>query len=179
MYKIYKIINTETGKMYIGMTKRSIKKRLQVHLYEANFKKYNMYLHNAIRKHGSDIFQIYLVEEVENKDLAAERERFWIKTFNTIQPNGYNEHEGGLGGCLNASEELRKKLSDAKKGKPPWNKGLNKSDPRVKVNAENISKAMKGVPKSTEHRRNMSIAQAGNKNALKTIEVEPAWKISL
>lgn len=34
-------------------------------------------------------------------------------------------------------------------GKTPWNKGLDKSDPRVKKNAEGISKALKGKPNRT------------------------------
>ena len=43
--------------------------------------------------------------------------------MNTKSPNGYNLHDGGRGGCLNPSDELRQKLSDAKKGRIPWNKG--------------------------------------------------------
>ena len=44
-----------------------------------------------------------------------DREIYWIKKLNTKSPNGYNLHDGGRGGCLNPSDELRQKLSDAKK----------------------------------------------------------------
>lgn len=119
---IYKIVNIITGKTYVGQTKRTLQQRLKAHLYEARAKKYNMYLHNAIRKHGQDKFQIHLIEEV-GPDAVHERERFWIRELNTLQPQGYNEHEGGAGGCLNPSPELREKLRRAKLGNTPWNKG--------------------------------------------------------
>lgn len=157
------------------MTKRTPEKRLKAHLSEAKSQSYNMYLHNAIRKHGPEVFSILVIEEC-SKEQAPERERYWIKNLNTIQPNGYNEHEGGQGGCLNASPELRKKLSEVRKklfangyipwnkGKtnlpPPWNKGkigvqkgwntglTKESDARVAANSLAISKATKGIPKT-------------------------------
>ena len=51
---IYLITNTITGKNYVGQTKRSLDQRFKSHLYEAEKMKYNMYLHNSIRKYGKD-----------------------------------------------------------------------------------------------------------------------------
>lgn len=161
---IYLITNTITGKNYVGQTKRSLDQRFKSHLYEAEKMKYNMYLHNSIRKYGKDNFSIQLLEECAS-DISSDRERFWIKHLNTKEPFGYNEHDGGNGGCLNASPELRKKLSDAKKGKSPWNKGLNKSDPRVAKNAEGISRGNKGKPKSDSHKKSMSAAHRKRRGA--------------
>ena len=151
---IYKITNTVTGKFYVGQTKRKLQVRLNSHFYEASKRKYNMLLHRSIRKHGIESFKIELLEECTKEDVY-EKERFWIKTLNCIQPFGYNQHEGGKGGCLNPSEELRQKLREAKLGKPTWNKGLTKSDPRVAKNGLNVSKSVKGVPKSEQHKEAM------------------------
>lgn len=46
-------------------------------------------------------------------------------------------------------ENPNKQESNFKHVKQPWNKGLNKSDPRVAKNAENVSKALKGKPSKT------------------------------
>lgn len=119
---IYKITNTITNKCYIGQTKRTISKRLKTHFQEALANKYDMYLHKSIRKYGIENFVIELIEEC-SVDNIYEREIFWIRELKTVAPNGYNQHEGGRGGCLNPSNELRKKLSDAKKDYIPWNKG--------------------------------------------------------
>lgn len=118
---IYKITNTVTQKSYIGQTKRTIQRRFNSHISEANRKLYDTYLHRSIRKHGKENFIIELIEEC-NKDNISEREIFWIQTLNTKSPNGYNLHDGGYGGCFNPSDELRQKLSNARKGKTPWNK---------------------------------------------------------
>lgn len=150
---IYKITNRITNRIYVGQTKRSLDKRLKAHLYESRVCKYNMYLHNSMRKHGADAFSIDLIEECA-PDIVADRERYWIRSLNTLQPNGYNEHEGGKGGCLNASPELREKLSKAKKGKyVPWNKGLTKSDPRVAANGQSIGNSLKNKPKTEAHKQ--------------------------
>ncbi len=156
---IYKITNNITNRSYVGQTKRQLEKRLKSHFYEARVKKYNMYLHNSIRKYGEEAFRIELIETCTTTNYA-DRERFWIKSLNTLQPFGYNEHEGGKGGCLNASPELRKKLSDAKKGKSPWNKGLTKCDPRVAKNGQSISKSSIGKPKSKSHKEAITRAKS-------------------
>jgi group I intron endonuclease len=111
---IYKITNIITQKLYVGQTKRSIQRRFKSHISEANRNLYDTYLHRSIRKYGKENFTIDLLEEC-NSDNISKREIFWIQTLNTKAPNGYNLHEGGFGGCLNPSSELRQKLSDAKK----------------------------------------------------------------
>jgi len=119
---IYKITNVITQKLYVGQTKRSIQRRFKSHISEANRNLYDTYLHRSIRKYGKENFTIELLEEC-NDDNISKREIFWIQTLNTKAPNGYNLHEGGFVVCLNPSPKLRQKLSDAKKGYVPWNKG--------------------------------------------------------
>lgn len=58
------------------------------------------------------------------------------------------------------SEETRKKMSDAKKGKPcPWNKGKKWSEERKKK----FSKLIKGKIRTKEHNIKIGIGQLGNK----------------
>jgi hypothetical protein len=67
--------------------------------------------------------------------------------------------------------ESKLKLSIAGKGRKPWNKGLNKEDPRVSKNAESRSKVIYSEetkksfrkPKSEQGKLNMSIGQKGKK----------------
>ena len=58
------------------------------------------------------------------------------------------------------SEEHKRKLSEAGKGNEPWNKGLDKNDPRV---AEYANK-LKGKEFSEEHRQKLSESHKGKKN---------------
>jgi hypothetical protein len=87
-----------------------------------------------------------------------------------------NKTDGGEGGTK--SLETRIKLSESAKGRIPWNKGLNKSDPRVLKNAESrakvrydeeTKKAFK-KPKSAQGKINMSLGQLGKKYPNKKCE---------
>jgi hypothetical protein len=104
---IYKIINTENDKVYIGQTRTHRKNkgkyrffgyigRFKDHISEAinNTKKNQCtYLNNAIRKNHEN-FKVHLLEICDIKDLD-EREIYYIKHFNSIYPNGYNLTKGG------------------------------------------------------------------------------------
>lgn len=93
---IYKITNKINKKSYIGQS-INIQKRVHQHFWKAKCKKdvsYNSALHNAIRKYGQINFQIEILQEcsVENID---EKEKYYIKYYNTLVPNGYNILSGG------------------------------------------------------------------------------------
>ena len=192
IYSIYCITNTITNKKYIGFTKRSTEKRFKTHISEAKRNLYGMYLHNSIRKYGKENFVVETLMSNLSYDDAARIETETILSINTIQPYGYNEHQGGKGGCKNLSEELRKKLSDAKKGCIPWNKNkvgkqdawnLKKdktSDDRILQYGLKISIALKGKPKSDEHKNKIkaslrlknqyyAIDKVGNKHQIESI----------
>lgn len=56
------------------------------------------------------------------------------------------------GDRIGISEETRKRMSKARKGKPGWNKGLTKeTDERIKLKAERQT----GIPLSEEHRKSL------------------------
>lgn len=155
MYSIYAITNLITGKQYVGLTKRRVANRFRVHLSEARRELYGMYLHRSMRKHGADAFECRTVAECQTHEEACELEREFIRSLGTLEPYGYNEHEGGAGGCCEASDALRDKLRRAKLGKPAPNRGL----AMPQVQREQISQSMKGRQMTAEHRHNLSLAQ--------------------
>ena len=76
---IYKITNKINGKLYIGQTIFTIEKRWHEHLL--NSKLDNQYLCRAIRKHGSENFEIKAIIKCNNIDELNSREIFCIRIF--------------------------------------------------------------------------------------------------
>jgi group I intron endonuclease len=64
-YKIYKITNIVTNKVYIGITRRSIEKRFDNHIKNSKKPKYK--LHRSMHKHGVHKFIIETICENLNK----------------------------------------------------------------------------------------------------------------
>lgn len=97
---IYKITNIKNNKIYIGQTtKERPTDRYSQHKYLATHpeqEKSISYLHRAMNKDGLDNFQFTIIEEVQNI-LLNDREKYWIKYYNCITPNGYNITKGGEG----------------------------------------------------------------------------------
>ena len=105
---IYKLTNIINGKVYIGQTKNSLRKRLISHISQAkpNTKSKKHYLQYAIIKYGLDNFVVDILETCPSK-LLNDREKFWIKKFNSaVSTKGYNCTYGGDGN--NSSREIRK-----------------------------------------------------------------------
>lgn len=92
---IYKIINDINDKIYIGQTIRTIEERWKEHLKESNRIRADHPIYRAMRKYGNEHFSIMLIEEIPN-DKLDEREKYWIKQYNTYS-NGYNATYGGNG----------------------------------------------------------------------------------
>lgn len=94
MAYIYKIINDINDKIYIGKTEFSIETRFKEHCCDAFREHYGKRpLYNAMRKYGIEHFHIELIEETNE---AEEREKFWIKFYNSYY-DGYNATFGGEG----------------------------------------------------------------------------------
>ena len=103
MASIYIIQNKETGKKYVGKTIKEPSERWKQHkqigrnydnLAENNSNK-TMHIARALNKYGSDAFTFYVIETVDD-DVVNEREKYWIKKFDTYK-NGYNQTYGGEG----------------------------------------------------------------------------------
>jgi len=112
---VYKITCLVSGKSYIGVTIRKLKRRWQAHLLSVGNGKGHA-IHAAIAKYGKNQF---VIEEVacaidRNSLMIAEREI--ISQENTISPNGYNLTAGGEG-MFAPSAETRLKKRNALLGK--------------------------------------------------------------
>lgn len=87
--------------------------------------------YNAIKKYGWENFKHEILEENLTREEAQKAEKFYIKEFNTLSPNGYNLTTGG--DLPQFSLETLKKMSESHKGKKC-----------SKQTRENMSKARMG-----------------------------------
>ena len=105
MGDIYKIINDVNDNIYIGKAVDGMERRRKTHLLQLND---GTDIHNAILNIGLDHFTWVLVETgIEDKDLLAEREKYWINYYDSYK-NGYNMTPGGEGGNGTHAENLKK-----------------------------------------------------------------------
>lgn len=176
IYHIYKITNVINNKIYIGQTSQvKFYERFNRHLSNARCN-LEGFLYNAIRKYGHENFNFELIYCCLDQTICNELEIHFINQFqSTNKKFGYNILIGG--GQSPLPLESRQKISKVLKqqylnGRKPWNadlkgtyhtglkpwnsgmKGQYKLDSGV-----NISKALTGVSKSEEHRKNLSIAK--------------------
>lgn len=110
---VYKLTSPD-GLIYIGMTKNSISKRIECG-YQHNDR-----LREAGRKFGWRNFKHEVLESGLSYKEAQEREKYYIALNNaTIPSKGYNLSLGGKSTFqgLRHSEETRKKMADAQRGK--------------------------------------------------------------
>ena len=149
MGSIYKITNTVNGKAYIGQTIHDAEKtRIRDHFRSKG--KGSQLIKNDIEKYGQDAFTYKILHDGIIPEFLDTLEKEVIAKFNTLAPHGYNLTEGGGGGSR--SEETRRKMSEARKGKPSPNKGR----PFSEEHCRKISEAMKGKTLSEETRRKIS-----------------------
>jgi group I intron endonuclease len=87
---IYKITNTITGKCYIGQTREETpEKRWKAHRTSIKSGRGCIALINSFRKHGLNNFKFeVLIICFDNTIL--EMEKYYIKKYNSLTPNGYN-----------------------------------------------------------------------------------------
>jgi group I intron endonuclease len=91
---IYCIRNKLNGKVYIGLTSKTIEERYKTHLKHARAK-VNRRLPDAINKYGEDNFEIFELEKVLLSEIE-EKEIFYIKKYRSIEKEfGYNMTLGG------------------------------------------------------------------------------------
>ena len=87
---IYKITNKINKKIYVG-------KRVGTE-FDTNYWGSGVKLRKALIEFGKDNFDREIIEWCSNKDILKERERYWISTLNTRDPEfGYNKIPGGEG----------------------------------------------------------------------------------
>ena len=116
-----------------------------------------------MKKH-KDSLKNYVLEWCETKEELNDAEVDWIKNFREeCGKRCLNIANGGDGGvtyvCKFRSEETKKKMSEAMKGRAPWNKG------KTHVYSEEVnrkrSETLKGHGVSEETRKKISEAKKG------------------
>lgn len=90
--KIYKITNTVNGKIFVGMTRRSLVDSFNGHLGASRVSD-NSPLARALKKYGRNSFTIEELETVDpNKEDPNAVKAFWIDRLDTMTPRGYNAY---------------------------------------------------------------------------------------
>lgn len=112
---IYKWTNKVNNKIYIGQAKDLDKRKTQFQYFKKRYG--GVYINNARDKYNSSVFWDYEVIEYCTEDELNEREKYYIKLFNsTDREIGYNITEGG-DGCIGYvfTEEAKKAVSEGLK----------------------------------------------------------------
>ena len=97
MGSVYMIKNIKNDKRYIGQSIQPVEKRFRQHIEAAYLdgrRAYNTCLSRAIRKYGSDFFEVGVLAENVPDDELDIVEAHYIDMYNTIAPNGYNISTG-------------------------------------------------------------------------------------
>ena len=145
MGSLYKITNTVNDKAYIGQTIHDAEKtRISKHLTGNG----SRIMKKAIEKYGQDAFTYEILHDGIIPEVLDDLEIETIKKFNTVAPNGYNLTTGGGGGSL--SEETRRKMSEAQKG-------------RTEEHRRRLSEAQTGNFHSEDTKRRISELQKGER----------------
>ncbi len=151
---IYKITNKNNGMIYIGQTTNpNPMMRIKKHFEDTEHNKF--YLQNAIHRHGRENFSVYVLEDTCDVDLLNELEQYYIDFFNCLSPNGYNLKMGGANGGP-CSEEVKQKISQAKKGKSNYKLIGRKF---TKEHCDALSKVRKGFTSKARENARLILAQ--------------------
>lgn len=149
-----------SGKVYIGITcQNPIRRWAHGHGYRKN-----QYFTNAIQKYGWEAFTHEILFDGLTKEEACEKEIELIAFHRSNNDDyGYNISSGGefAGTGHTLSEEVRKKLSESKKGEKHYLFGKHVSEEtRQKMRESHLGKCVW----DEEHRRQISERQMGEKN---------------
>lgn len=182
-YCVYGHKNKINGKWYIGQTVYGDNPERR---WGKDGRRYdrNPKFANGIQKYGWDNFEHIILKENLTKEEADYWEKYYIEYYNAKE-NGYNLTEGGEGNVGYAhSEETKRKISEAQKGKHPseeakekmseaqkGEKNHNYGKHHTEETRKKISEAMKGENNpnygkhiSEETKRKMSEALKGEKH---------------
>lgn len=86
---VYLLIDGTNDKEYVGQTKRTFKERFGEH------KRGDQYVDRAIQEHGEENFATAILKECDSKEELDFFEQHFIRSRNTMEPNGYNRTGGG------------------------------------------------------------------------------------
>jgi group I intron endonuclease len=111
---VYRVTNQANGKIYIGLTTKSMELRRSKHYSEARLGS-NKYFHKAIRKYGEHSFLWVTIDDSNDIKILKNKEKEWITYYESNNMKyGYNLTSGG-DGVTNYifSEEVKQKMSNS------------------------------------------------------------------
>ena len=148
MYTVYQHKNKINGKVYIGITSQKPEQRWR----NGEGYKSSPHFYSAIQKYGWDNFEHNILFVELTKEQACLKEQELIKEFNSMNREyGYNSTSGGNIFVMN--EETKQKISQALMGNQN-NLGHSCSEEKKKK----ISEAQKGREFTKEHKQKLSEA---------------------
>lgn len=155
MYTVYQHKNKINEKVYIGITSQKPEQRWGNN--GINYKS-SPHFYSAIQKYGWDNFEHNILFENLSREEACLKEQELIKFFNSMNREyGYNSTSGGENFIMN--KETRQKISKALKGNK---NGL--GHPCSEEKRKKISEAQKGKTLTEEHKKKLSEAAKKRKS---------------
>lgn len=183
-WTVYCHTHTESGRRYVGVTKKTMMQRWNQHVYTATRLAEKGWSHfaNAIRRYGKDAFSHEVLEVCSSLEEANERERYWMWTYDTRNPlRGFNLAPGGAhtphpirnpwddpayrARCLPVSRANQKRASEAASLQKTQSK------PEVRARLSSVMKEIANTPAGRSQR--VSAAKPG-----KVLSPEHRAKIS-
>ena len=165
---IYLITDTTNGMQYTGKHHYHIEGQL-----DPNYHGSGVIIKNIYKKRPETLIEEYVKTCYSEEEMNSD-EQYYIKFYDTLWPNGYNLTEGGDGGV--PSEETRKKLSEALKGKHH----SEETKQKMRESQSGEKNHMFGKQLSEETKKKISDANKGrtSPNKGKTLSEETRRKIS-
>lgn len=159
---VYAIVNSVSGKVYVGSTTRSFKRRWREHRSALQCNTHeNPYLLAEWCKYGKERFSFDILEEATDIDAIFALEQKWLDHFRqsqTVYNMGKIAKHPTQGRPL--SEEHKQKIRETKLGSknPMYGKDFTPEHRR------NLSLAHKGQKRSEEAKRKMRLTWIGRKH---------------
>lgn len=173
---IYKCFCTINNKIYIGVTRFDLNKRINEHIKLSRKKLPRYIFHKAIKKYGIENFKFEVIDTYENINSRDEKEILYIKQYNSfyVTGHGYNMTIGGDGSRGHKlSDESIQKIRDARKNqifseetRKLWS--MNRKGKKLNHGLK-VSKAIleKGSHKKSEETKNkIRMSLTGRKNTI-------------
>lgn len=110
---IYKLTNTINGKIYIGQTTRTLRRRFIEHARPSR----KALVSKAMHKYGLSAFTAEVIEKAVSIEDLNELEIKWIRHYDCMSPNGYNQCHGGDNSTgFKHREETKRTISAKRSG---------------------------------------------------------------
>lgn len=187
---VYLLRNTTNNKVYVGQTWRTLEERWDNgHGYKGG-----THIGSAIRKYGEDKFYYEILTLCSTQEIADYWEDYFIQKYDSCnRDGGYNLRGGGSHGKLaeetkrkisiaasNPSDETRKKMSEAKKGKPldEMHKQKISQGNRGKKISEETKQKMREAEHSTHFTKGMTPWNKGKKGVMPVPKNKGQSKVS-